>query len=324
MLLDVADLNVTVGLPAGRVAVLRDISFTVEPGRILGLVGESGAGKSMIGRVVAGLLPPAFRATARRFSFHGQELLDLSPTRKRALLGDRIAFIPQEPLSALNPVRTVGSQFEEHLARLGVPRGQRRARTAQALGEVRLARPERLLDLYPFQLSGGMCQRVLIAMAFSSDPALVVADEPTTALDVTIQAQVMELLDRLRQQLSMAMLLITHDLGAVAQWADRVAVMYAGRIVERGPATQVLGSPRHPYTKGLLDSIPGEAPPGSDLAQIPGAMPSLMALPPGCAFRPRCRYAAADCGTMPALASGAGAHDVRCHHPLASQPSRAS
>jgi peptide/nickel transport system ATP-binding protein len=297
MLLDVADLNVTVGLPAGRVAMLRDISFTVEPGRILGLVGESGAGKSMIGRVVAGLLPPAFRATARRFNFHGQELLDLSPTRKRALLGDRIAFIPQEPLSALNPVRTVGSQFEEHLARLGVPRGERRARAAQALGEVRLARPERLLDLYPFQLSGGMCQRVLIAMAFSSDPALVVADEPTTALDVTTQAHIVSLIRKLQEAHNTGVLFITHDLRLAAHLCDEILVLYAGDAVERGPAKAVFGEPRHPYTRALKQATPSLTGPRRRLDALPDVMPGIEALGamPGCRFASRCPIADPQC-----------------------------
>jgi len=297
MLLDVADLNVTVGLPAGRVAMLRNISFTVKPGRILGLVGESGAGKSMIGRVVAGLLPPAFRATARRFSFQGQELLDLPPARKRALLGDRIAFIPQEPLSALNPVRTVSSQFEEHLARLGVPRGERRARAAQALGDVRLARPERLLDLYPFQLSGGMCQRVLIAMAFSSDPALIVADEPTTALDVTTQAHIVSLIRRLQEAHNTGVLFITHDLRLAAHLCDEILVLYAGDAVERGPAKAVFGEPRHPYTRALKQATPSLTGLRRRLEALPDVMPGIEALGamPGCRFASRCPIADPQC-----------------------------
>jgi peptide/nickel transport system ATP-binding protein len=297
MLLDVAGLDVTVGLAAGSVAVLRDISFTVEPGRILGLVGESGAGKSMIGRVLAGLLPPAFRATARRLSFQGQELLDLAPERKRALLGERLAFIPQEPLSALNPVRTVGSQFEEHLARLAIPRGERRARTARALGDVRLPRPENLLDLYPFQLSGGMCQRVLIAMAFSSDPLLVVADEPTTALDVTTQAHIVSLIRRLQETHNTGLLFITHDLRLAAHLCDEILVLYAGDMVERGPAKAVFGNPRHPYTRALKQATPGLTGPRRRLQALPDVMPGIEALSalPGCRFASRCPIADTEC-----------------------------
>jgi peptide/nickel transport system ATP-binding protein len=303
MLLEVNDLNVTVGDGGGRgtrrVAMLRDVSFSVAPGRILGLVGESGAGKSMIGRVIAGLLPPNFHATAGQFNFAGEALLTLSAERRRALLGDRIAFIPQEPLSALNPVLTIGQQFDEHLARLGVPRSQRRAHAARALGEVRLVEPGELLDRYPFQLSGGMCQRVLIAMAFSSDPALIIADEPTTALDVTIQAQILALVLELQRELGMGLILITHDLGVVAQTAQRVIVMYAGRKVEEADVETLFAHPLHPYTSGLMASIPAVPTLGTKdnarLVEIPGMVPSLSNLPAGCAFAPRCARAIPRC-----------------------------
>jgi peptide/nickel transport system ATP-binding protein len=314
MLLDIADLSVTARLPRGDVPVLRDVSFTIEPGRILGLVGESGAGKSMIGRVIAGLLPQGFGATAHRFDFRGEEFLGLPAERKRALLGNRIAFIPQEPLSALNPVRTIGSQFGEHLARLGVPGEERRARVVQALGEVRLADPERLVDLYPFQLSGGMCQRVLIAMAFSSDPALVVADEPTTALDVTTQAHIVSLIRRLQAAHNTGILFITHDLRLAAHLCDDILVLYAGDVVERGPAKSVFGAARHPYTRALKAATPGLTGPRRQLQALPDVMPSLEALGsmPGCRFAPRCPIADPACaGAVAPLAEVGERHWAR-------------
>jgi peptide/nickel transport system ATP-binding protein len=308
MLLDVVDLSVTVRLPGGSVAVLRDVSFTVEPGRILGLVGESGAGKSMIGRVIGGLLPPDFQAAARRFNFRGEEFLDLPSKRKRALLGDRIAFIPQEPQSALNPVLTIGSQFSEHLARLGIPRGEHRARAAHALGEVRLASPDRLLDLYPFQLSGGMCQRVLIAMAFSSDPALIVADEPTTALDVTTQAHVVSLIRGLQEAHNTGVLFITHDLRLAAHLCDDILVLYAGDVVEHGPAKAVFGEPSHPYTRALKAATPNLSGPRRRLEALPDVMPGIQALGamPGCRFASRCPVADPACASALAPLSKVG------------------
>jgi peptide/nickel transport system ATP-binding protein len=297
MLLDIAGLNVTTRLNRGNVSVLRDVSFTIEPGRILGVVGESGAGKSMIGRVIAGLLPRDFHAAASRFAFGDEEFLQLAPERKRALLGNRIAFIPQEPLSALNPVRTIGSQFGEHLARLGIPGEQRRARAAQALGEVRLANPERILDLYPFQLSGGMCQRVLIAMAFSSDPALIIADEPTTALDVTTQAHIVSLIRKLQAAHNTGILFITHDLRLAAHLCDDILVLYAGDVVERGPAKTVFGAPHHPYTRALKAATPELTGPRRQLQALPDIMPSIEALSavPGCRFASRCPIADPAC-----------------------------
>ena len=310
MLLDVAGLNVTVPLATGRVAMLRDIDFTVQPGRILGLVGESGAGKSMIGRVIAGLMPPGFEVTARRFAFKGEELLALSDRRRRALLGDRIAFIPQEPLSALNPVLTVGQQFEEHLARLGVPRSERRGRAARALGEVRLGEPEKLLDRYPFQLSGGMCQRVLIAMAFSSDPALVVADEPTTALDVTTQAHIVSLIRKLQAAHNTGLLFITHDLRLAAHLCDEILVLHAGDVVERGPAKAVFDAPRHPYTRALERATPGHVGARRHQQAQPDVMPGIEALGalPGCRFASRCPLADAECAraVLPLVEVGPG------------------
>ena len=246
MLLVAEGLTVTARVGAVEVAVVREVSFTLEPGKILGLVGESGAGKSMIGRVVARLVPDGFRIAATRLDFAGEDILTIPPERQRALRGDRIAFVPQEPLSALNPVLTIGRQFAEHLARLRVPRGARRARAAQALAEVRLANAEALLDRYPFELSGGMCQRVLIAMAFASDPQLIIADEPTTALDVTTQAHIVLLIRRMQQARNTGLVFITHDLRLAAHLCDEILVLYAGDVVERGPARAIFEQPRHP------------------------------------------------------------------------------
>jgi peptide/nickel transport system ATP-binding protein len=315
MLLDVANLNVKIRLASGDVAVLRDVSFALEPGRILGLVGESGAGKSLIARVIAGLLPAGFRATARRLSFNGEELLNLPPEHKRALLGNRIAFIPQEPLSALNPVLTIGQQFDEHLARLGAKRRERRARATRALGEVRLTHPEALLDRYPFQLSGGMCQRVLIAMAFASDPALIIADEPTTALDVTTQAHIVSLIRGLQDKHKTGLLFITHDLRLAAHLCDEIVVLYAGDVVERGPAKAVFGRPRHPYTQALKQATPGLTGARRQLQALPDVMPGIEALAavPGCRFASRCPVADPECaGELLPLAEVAAGHWVRC------------
>ncbi|HTR85537.1 MAG TPA: ABC transporter ATP-binding protein [Reyranella sp.] len=315
MLLEVDRLDVKVRLASGDVAVLRDVSFDLQPGRILGLVGESGAGKSMIGRVVAGLLPEGFKSTAQRFRFDGKDLLDLPAEQRRRLLGDRIAFIPQEPLSALNPVLTIGRQFIEHLARLGVPRGERRRRATDALTEVLLPEPDALLDRYPFQLSGGMCQRVLIAMAFASNPSLVVADEPTTALDVTTQVHIVSLIRRLQAAHGTGLLFITHDLRLAAHLCDEIAVLYAGDVVERGPAKQVFGAPRHPYTRALKQAMPGLTGDRRPLQALPDIMPGIEALGrlPGCRFAARCPTADASCAaSLPPLALVAPGHWVRC------------
>ena len=243
--------NLTVSLGAGRneTQVLRDLTFAVGRGRVLGLVGESGAGKSMVGRVIAGNLPGGFAVTGGGVTFAGRNLVTIGAEERRTLLGDRIAFIPQEPLSALNPLMTVGAQFGEHLGRLGIPREQRRGRIVEALRSVRLQKPETLLERYSFQLSGGMCQRVLIAMAFASKPALIVADEPTTALDVSTQVSIVQLIRVLQVDHGTALVFITHDLKLAARVCDEIVVLYAGEMVERGPARNVMEAPRHPYTR---------------------------------------------------------------------------
>ncbi len=300
---------------SGNIAVLRDLSFAVRRGRILGVIGESGAGKSMVGRVIANQLPPGFHVTGGTLRFEGGDLLNLKPAQHRALLGRRIAFVPQEPMSALNPVLSIGHHFAEHLARLGVPRRERRTVAAAALADVKLPVPEELLDKYPFQLSGGMCQRVLIALAFASNPDLVVADEPTASLDATTQLHIVALLRRLQEARGTGVLFITHDLRLAGHLCDEVAVLYAGDMVERGPAAAVLGQPLHPYTRALERANPPLTGPRHILVSPPSHMPGIGELPAlgGCRFVPRCASATAECSSArPALRPDGGKHVLRC------------
>ncbi len=285
---DGLSLNATLG---GRpVDVLRDLSFAIKPGQIIGLVGESGAGKSMIGRVIARNLPGGFTINAGSVQFDGQDLANLDREALRARLGDRIAFIPQEPLSALNPLLTIARQFGEHLTRLGLPATQHPQIMRDALQEVRLKNPDVVLTRYPFQLSGGMCQRILIAMAFVSKPALIIADEPTTALDVSTQATIVRIIRRLQQAHGTALLFITHDLRLAANLCDEILVLYAGEVVEKGPAADILLKPVHPYTKALKAANPPLDGPLTRLVNLPDQMPGLAAFAdlPGCRFAPRC------------------------------------
>ncbi len=298
------------------VDVLRDISFALDKGQTLGLVGESGAGKSMIGRLCSQLLPPGFQVTAGSLVFDGEDLLTLSAKARRALLGKRIAFIPQEPMTALNPVISVGNQFDEHLRRLGVRgRAARRAAAIENLAAVHLPEPEGLLRKYPHELSGGMCQRVLIAMAFAGDPALVIADEPTTALDVITQARIMALIEEMQALHHTAVILITHDLRLAAHVCDRILVMYAGDIVEQGAAKTLLAEPQHPYTRSLKRANPNLSGPRRRLPTLPDHMPGLIEFAhlPGCRFAPRCPVRADQCANqVPALAETTPTHRVRC------------
>ena len=297
------------------VALLRDVSFTVEAGQTFGLVGESGAGKSMVGRLLSGLLPPGFAVGAGRLLFDGRDLATERPARRRALLGDRIAFIPQEPLTALDPVLTVGRQFAEHLAHRNVRGTAARENILRWFEAVHLPDPPALLRRYPHELSGGQCQRVLIAMAFSSEPRLIVADEPTTALDVVTQATVMRLLQEQQRLHGAAVVLITHDLHLAAQICDDVGVMYAGDLVERGPAQALLQDPLHPYTVGLRDSVPNVDGPRRVLPTLPDQMPGVRALGAmaGCRFAPRCPVRDASCAAaLPAWHAPEPGRFVRC------------
>ncbi len=297
-LLEARDLTVSATLGGQPVPVLRAVSFALETGKVLGLVGESGAGKSMLGRAVAQMLPQGFSVTNGSLRFDGEDLVTMAGARRRGLLGRAIAFIPQAPLTALNPVLTIGAQFDEHLARLGTRgRAERRARAVAMLEAAHLPNAERLLVNYPHQLSGGMCQRVLIAMAFASDPRLVVADEPTTALDVTFQPRIVRLIAEMRRQHGTALIFITHDLRLAAQLCDDVMVLYAGRAVEYGPARAVLANPAHPYTRCLQLANPSMSEKRHALYLLPEQMPSLRQLRdmPGCAFAARCPIAIPEC-----------------------------
>jgi peptide/nickel transport system ATP-binding protein len=315
-LVDARDITLSAKIGSVPVDVLRRVSFTLEAGETIGLVGESGAGKSMIGRLFSQLLPPGFWVASGELIFDGEDLITLAPAKRRRLLGKRIAFVPQEPMTALNPVLSIGSQFNEHLKRLGV-RGAR-ARRAQAikyLSEVHLPDPAALLGKYPHQLSGGMCQRVLIALAFSGDPALVVADEPTTALDVMTQARIMALIEEMQALHGTAMILITHDLRLAAHVCDKILVMYAGDVVERSGAGNLLADPRHPYTRSLKRANPTISGPRMRLPTLPDQMPGLMEFGglAGCRFAPRCPVNADDCRAGdPAMLEIVPGHEVLC------------
>ncbi len=314
-LLQARGVTVTARAAGQSVEVLRDIDFEIAEGTTLGVVGESGAGKSMIGRLIAQMLPPGFAVAEGSLQFQGRELVGLGARRRNALLGKDIAFIPQHPLTSLNPVRTVGSQFDEHLRRLGVRgRAERRAVAIRNLADVQLPNPEGLLRRYPHQLSGGMCQRVLIAMAFAGEPPLLIADEPTTALDVITQARIMQLIAAMREKHKTSVMFVTHDLRLAAQVCDEIMVMYAGEIVERGPAREVFGNPRHPYTHSLQQCNPTLSGPRRQLISLPDHMPGLSAFAglPGCRFAPRCPVGDGACSAArPAMAEVAPGHWVR-------------
>lgn len=287
--------------PQGVLRAVDGVSFELNPGGTLGVVGESGCGKSVMAMSIMGLLPvPPARVVAGEVRLSGQDLMRLREPAFRRLRGSRLAMVFQEPMSALNPVYTVGQQLVEPLRlHQGLSRRAARARAVELLAQVGIPAPHKRVDAYPHELSGGMRQRVMIAMAVSCDPEVLIADEPTTALDVTIQAQVLHLLSDLQAQLTMGIVLITHDLGVVAEFADQVLVMYAGRAVERASTFDLFSSPQHPYTKGLLGSIPGAHRDHADsrrrLPTIEGTVPDLRRLPRGCRFRSRCPEAIEVC-----------------------------
>jgi oligopeptide/dipeptide ABC transporter ATP-binding protein len=319
-LLSVRDLEIEFSTEQGMVRAVDRISFDVFPNETVGLVGESGCGKTVTGLAILGLVPsPPGRIAGGSIEFQGRNLVGLGEHELREVRGRDIAMIFQEPMTALNPVFTVGSQIVDVLRRYkGLTRRQARAAAIELLARVGIPAPEQRVDEYPHQLSGGMRQRVVIAMALSCDPKLIVADEPTTALDVTTQAQVLEQMVRLQEEFRMAMVLVTHDLGVIAEACDRAMVMYCGRIVEQAPIGELFGRPRHPYTAGLLASIPARiADERRELPVIPGMVPDLLHLPPGCRFADRCARRQARCDTdMPELApSGAGGR-VACFNPV--------
>ncbi|GAB7079213.1 ABC transporter ATP-binding protein [Megalodesulfovibrio paquesii] len=305
-LLEVKNLEVSFPTKTKTLVAVRDVSFSLKRGERLGLVGESGAGKSITGFSILKLISRPGRISNGSILFEGRDLAPLSESEMRPLRGDRISMIFQDPMMTLNPVLSIGTQMiETLLAHRRMSRQEARAQAIETLRAVRIPSPEKSMDQYPHQFSGGMRQRIVIAIALLTRPSLIIADEPTTALDVTIQAEILDLLLELAETEGMGLILITHDLAVVSQVTDRVAVMYAGRIVEIGPTEQVVHHPQHPYTQGLLAALPQthEGEPGTGrLAQIHGIMPSLYNIPPGCAFNPRCPARIHACTeTVPAL-----------------------
>ena len=300
---------------AGDVPAVDGVSLSVPAGKTLGIVGESGCGKSMLSLSVMRLVPNPGRVAEGRVLFEGQDLLALPPAAMRGIRGNRIAMIFQEPMTSLNPVFTVGDQITEAMRAHDrrASRAELRTRAVAALDRVRIPAAARRFDEYPHQMSGGMRQRVMIAMALSCNPDLLIADEPTTALDVTVQAQILDLLRDLQAQSGMAIILITHDLGVVAEMADEVAVMYAGRVVERAGGADIFDDPQHPYTLGLLGSIPKIEETRDRLLAIEGSVPAPFALPDGCRFHPRCVFAAGRCTEVdPPLIPLGDAHEAAC------------
>ena len=311
-LLDVRDLHTEFRTGAGTVRAVDGVSYTVDAGETVAIVGESGSGKSVGAMSILRLIPdPPGRITAGQVLFAGRDLLGLSAEEMRAVRGGEIGMVFQEPMTSLNPVLTIGRQITETLEQhRGADRATAERRAIELLGLVGISDPERRLKQYPHQLSGGMRQRIMIAIALTCEPRLIIADEPTTALDVTIQAQILELMTGLTRRLNVALIIITHNLGVVARYAQRVNVMYAGRLVESGPAAEVYHDPRHPYTMALLRSVPRlDRPRQARLDPVEGQPPDLTRLDGGCAFRPRCRFAVEVCATARPPLESAGARD---------------
>ncbi|MEU7375627.1 ABC transporter ATP-binding protein [Streptomyces albidoflavus] len=299
MLLDVRDLQVEFHTREGVAKAVNGVSYSVDAGETLAVLGESGSGKSVTAQAIMGILDtPPGHITGGQIIFEGRDLLTLKEDRRRKVRGAEMAMIFQDALSSLNPVLTVGEQLGEMFTvHRGMSRKDAKARAVELMDRVRIPAATERVDQYPHQFSGGMRQRIMIAMAMALEPKLIIADEPTTALDVTVQAQVMELLAELQREYNMGLILITHDLGVVADVADKIAVMYAGRIVETAPVHDIYRAPAHPYTRGLLDSIPRLDQKGRELYAIKGLPPNLLAIPPGCAFHPRCPLAQPVCTT---------------------------
>jgi dipeptide transport system ATP-binding protein len=311
-LLEIRNLTVEFKTGSGYFRAVDGVSITVDKGEVLAIVGESGSGKSVSMLAVMGLLPWTAKVTADRMTFEGRDLLGLSRRERRQIVGKDIAMIFQEPMSSLNPCFTVGYQITEALnAHLDMGRAERRARAVELLGLVGIPSPEQRLSAFPHQLSGGMSQRVMIAMAIACNPKLLIADEPTTALDVTIQAQILELLVKLQKETGMGLVLITHSMGVVAETAERVSVQYAGQKVEEQKVADLFRDPHHPYTAALLSALPERAT-GRRLPSIPGVVPGQFDRPSGCLFSPRCAYATDLCRrSVPMRVMGA-----LCHYPL--------
>ena len=312
--LSVRDLRVAFATRRGLLTAIDGVSFDIARGEILGVVGESGAGKSLTGLAVIGLIDPPGRITGGEVWLGGERIDVLPPEAMRRVRGRRIGMIFQDPLTSLNPLYTVGRQIIETIqTHTDLSAKAARRRAAELLAEVGIPAPDRRIDGYPHEFSGGMRQRVVIALALAAEPELIIADEPTTALDVSVQAQIIALLKRLCRDRGTAVMLVTHDMGVIAEAADRVAIMYSGRIAEIGPVRDVVANPLHPYGRGLMGSIPTLVQEADRLTQIPGAMPRLTAIPTGCAFNPRCPDVFARCRVERPEPIPVGGHRVACH-----------
>ncbi len=319
-LLDVKELSVHFGDEKAPFKAVDRISYQVNQGEVLGIVGESGSGKSVSSLAVMGLIDFPGRVSAQGLAFEGKDLLSLAPKEKQELIGADIAMIFQDPMTSLNPAYTVGFQIMEAIkSHQGGSKKERRERTLELLRLVGIPDPESRIDVYPHQLSGGMSQRVMIAMAIACKPRLLIADEPTTALDVTIQAQIVDLLLELQQKECMSLILITHDLALVAEAAHRIIVMYAGQVVEEGRAEDIFREPKHPYTQALLRSLPEFAEGKSRLQSLPGVVPGKYDRPQGCLLNPRCPYATDLCRSVEPELRQVGNRQVKCHTPLNAQ-----
>jgi dipeptide transport system ATP-binding protein len=316
-LLEIDNLSVDFPTTSGRLQAVDRVSLSVDEGEVLGIVGESGSGKSVTMLAMMGLVAYPGEVRADRLTFAGKSLLNLTDRERRRIAGKDVAMVFQEPTSSLNPCFTIGFQLGETLrVHEGLNRTARRKRTIELLEQVGIPAPESRLNAFPHQLSGGMNQRVMIAMAIACNPRLLIADEPTTALDVTIQAQILDLLLSLQRERGMALILITHNMGVVAETARRVMVMYAGQVVEEQPAAKLFSAPRHPYTAALLSALPERAIGHNRLPTIPGMVPGLHDRPSGCLFNPRCRYADGRCRAEEPQLSRLNGAQVRCHYPI--------
>ncbi|MBI1218169.1 MAG: ATP-binding cassette domain-containing protein [Rhodobacteraceae bacterium] len=318
-MLDVRGLTVTLPTETVGITALDGISFDVKPGEVLGIVGESGAGKSIAGAAIIDLLVPPLKRTAGAITLAGERIDHLDAQAMRKVRGRRIGYVFQDPMTSLNPVLTVGRQLIDTMrAHLDITRGMARRKAAEWLDRVGLPNPRETLARYPHELSGGMRQRVVIALALCADPVLLIADEPTTALDVSVQAHILQLLRDLHEESGISMILITHDLGVVSKMADRVAVFYAGRVAEISTVTELFEDPRHPYAEGLLQATPRPSLTGRGhvIQQIPGVMPALGKIPGGCAFHPRCSRASEACRTRVPELREEGGRSYSCFHPI--------
>ncbi|MEZ0167915.1 ABC transporter ATP-binding protein [Microvirga sp. TS319] len=313
--------GLTTALANSKATVLEDVSFSLQPGEVLGVVGESGSGKSMLALSVMGLLPKVIRQTAGYITLNGEDLTGSSPEHWREKRGRDLAMIFQEPMTALNPVMRVGEQVTEVLRRRGVPGEKARQMAIDLFMQVEIPSPGQRVRAYPHELSGGMRQRVMIAIALAADPKVLIADEPTTALDVTVQAQILDLLRKLQRERGLSLLFITHDLGVIAEIADRVLVLYAGRVAEIASVRKIFDSPQHPYTRALLASIPDTKGPRGRLVTIEGAVPSIGTMPKGCRYAPRCTFRRDICEQEPPrLGTVSPGQAAACLQPFGFEP----